>query len=654
MIQLQHIKKTYQMGAVQVQALSDVSLSIGRGEFVAIMGASGSGKSTLLHILGLLDKPDSGSYSIGGEEVSVFKDRELAVLRNTLAGFVFQQFHLLSRVTALENVELPLVYAGKRKLKEKALKRLEEVGLGPRMKHRPNELSGGEQQRVAIARALVNDPLVLFADEPTGNLDSKTEEEIIKVLESLNRQGITIIMVTHEKEVAVRARRIITMRDGKILSDETVKHGPSNSPTAENAVSVGSLMKEIRSSGMGAHFFDHCRQALHAIFSHKLRSFLSMLGITIGVTAVIAMLALGEGAKESISQRLASLGSNLLSVSPGSRRLHGVAMEAGAVTRFTLQDSEALLKLPQVKRTSCSVRGRGQMVYKNKNWNTTVQGNESSYAAMRASVPKIGRFFTDEEVRSRAKVVVLGATVVNNLFENENPLGRDVKINRINFKVIGILPEKGSGGWRDQDDVVVIPITTAMYRLLGKEYVDSIDVEIKDSNLMEEAQKAMRDVIRKRAHLAKDAEDNFEIRNMAEIQETLESTTTTMTLLLGFIAAISLLVGGIGIMNIMLVSVTERTKEIGLRKAIGAGSGDLLIQFLIEAVMMTVLGGCIGIAFGWGIAKSLSLIAGWATKVSLQSVLVSTSFSILIGVVFGVWPARQASRMNPVEALRYE
>ncbi len=654
MIELKNISKFYKIGTIGVQALDNVSLSINQGDFVAIMGASGSGKSTLLHILGFLDKPDSGTYFLGNEEISVLEESDLAILRNRLAGFVFQQFHLLARVSALKNVELPLIYAGKRKQNNKACKRLKEVALEQRSHHRPNELSGGEQQRVAIARSLVNDPLILFADEPTGNLDSKTEEEIMTLLEALNREGITIIMVTHEKEVAERAKRILTMRDGKILSDKRIKPVSTDEKEITDQISIQEIVRDSRKSAGGAKFLDHLRQALNAIFAHKLRSFLSMLGITIGVMAVIAMLALGEGAKESISKSLASLGSNLLSIRPGAREMHHVQLEAGAVTRFTLQDSEVISKLNEVKRTSSGIRGRSQIVYQNKNCSTTLQGNESSYAPMRASVPEKGRFFTDEEVKSRAKVVVLGMTVVNNLFGTENPLGLQVKINKINFKVIGILPKKGSNGWHDQDDLVIIPITTAMYRVLGKEYVDSIDVEIKDSSLMDAAQESIRRLIRKRAHLAKDAEDNFQIRNMAEIQETVASTTKTMTMLLGFIAGISLFVGGIGIMNIMLVSVTERTKEIGLRKAIGAKSSDLLSQFLIESIVMSFLGGVFGILLGAGIANILSMTAGWATKLSINSILISTSFSIVIGIVFGVWPAQKAAKMNPVEALRYE
>ena len=677
MIELRNINKTYRTGKIAFQALRDVSISIGQGEFVAIMGPSGSGKSTLLHLLGLLDRPDSGSYTIYDKEISSCNEQELACLRNHLIGFVFQQFHLLARTSAIDNAHLPLTYSGNRQNKTRASQRLKEVGLAHREDHKPNELSGGEQQRVAIARALVNDPLIVFADEPTGNLDTQSEEEIIKILEALNRQGKTIIMVTHEKEIAEHARRIIFMRDGKIVSD---KRKDSAGHTVENMLgdNAKEIQKQVRDDRMddresafsteqhrieqvlnavnttGAKLPDHFQQAIQAILSHKVRAFLSILGILIGVAAVIAMLALGAGARASLEQRLASLGSNLLSVRPGSPRLRGVALETGSVTRFTVRDADAIAKLSPVKMVTPNVSGRGQVVYSNKNWSTRLEGVGVNYAEMRASVPILGRFFTEEELRSRGKVAVLGLTVARELFADNDPVGAEIKINRINFQVIGVLPEKGATGWRDQDDVIVIPISTAMYRVLGKDYVDGIDVEVRGPELIEQAQGEIEGLIVRRHRLTGDINESVDIRNMAEIQETLASTTKTMSWLLGSIAVISLLVGGIGIMNIMLVSVTERTREIGLRKAIGARARDIMTQFIIEAIVMSVSGGLIGIAVGIGIAAALSFAAGWTTKVSFSAVALATIFSIAVGMVFGIWPARKASQLNPIEALRYE
>ncbi|MBU2102873.1 MAG: ABC transporter permease, partial [Candidatus Omnitrophica bacterium] len=548
MIKVDTVHKIYHMGSVEVRALQGVSLEIATGEFVAIMGPSGSGKSTLMHILGLLDRPDAGEFYLGQRKINDLSDEELSAIRNRLVGFVFQQFHLLPRMTALENAELPLIYAGKRHLKEKAEQRIQEVGLATRMDHRPNELSGGQQQRVAIARSLVNDPLIIMADEPTGNLDSKSQEEIMAILENLNQKGKTIIMVTHEKEVAAHARRIIHMRDGRITSDEK-SHTSFQSPQESQADAIiDVVLSKSERKARQTEFWDYLRQAAGAMVSHKMRSFLSILGILIGVAAVIAMLAVGQGAKESIEKQLAGLGSNLLVVRPGSARVHGVAMESGAVTRFTLQDVASIAKLSDVvKRASPSVAGRGQMVYGNKNWNTRVEGVGVDYAQMRAAKPEIGRFFTDDEVKTREKVILLGTTVARELFGDANPLGETIKLNLGNFRVIGILPSKGANTFHDQDDTAIIPITTAMFRVFGKEYVDSINVEAKSADLIDAAQAAISGLIIKEHRLSsKDAEDSFQIRNMSDIKDTLEATTKTMSLLLGSIAAISLLVGGIG------------------------------------------------------------------------------------------------------------
>jgi len=656
MIELKNINKTYQMGKVEVKALSDVSLKAGSGEFIAIMGASGSGKSTLMHILGLLDRPDSGSYFLAEKEITDRTDSELATLRNRFIGFVFQQFHLLPRMTALENAELPLIYAGKRHLKEKAKKEIEGVGLGDRLNHRPNELSGGQQQRVAIARALVNEPLILLADEPTGNLDSKSKEEIIGILKSLNQKGKTVIVVTHELEVAQHAKRVIQMRDGKIISDKIniQATGISELSSLEGDLIDETLSKRHKVAGE-TKFMDYARQAIFAMLSHKMRSLLSILGILIGVAAVIAMLALGAGAKESIEEQLASLGSNLLLVRAGSAKTHGIALEAGAVTRFTFADVTAMARLSDmIARISPSVAGRGQLVYGNKNWNTQVEGCGVDYAEMRAFVPTSGRFFTEQEVKMREKVALIGVTVSRELFGDADSLGETIKINLLNFKVIGVLPEKGANAFHDQDDIVLIPITTAMYRVFGKQYIDSIFLEAKSPEVLDEAQDALFNLVMKQHHLTKDQEDTFQIRNMADIKKTLEATTKTMSLLLGAIAAISLLVGGIGIMNIMLVSVTERTREIGLRKAIGATNKDIMVQFLIEAILMSFIGGIAGILLGSGAAALINILAGWSVRVSAFSIILATVFSLVVGVVFGIWPAKKASKLDPIEALRYE
>lgn len=653
MIELKNIVKTYHIGTIEVKAVQGVSLTIGAGEFVAIMGASGSGKSTLMHLMGLLDRPDQGQYLLAGQPVEGFSDEQMALVRNRLIGFVFQQFHLLPRMTAIENAGLPLIYAGKRNEEERVRRKLTDVGLASRMTHKPNELSGGQQQRVAIARALVNDPLIIFADEPTGNLDTKSKDEIMGILLELHRQGKTIVMVTHESEMAEYAERVINMRDGVVISDQRkVKKTSSEGPIE----SIPNLSKLSSAAYDQLKVFDSAHQAVSAMIGHKVRSFLSILGILIGVGAVIAMLALGSGAQKSIQEQLASLGSNLLMVRPGSPRVGGVALQSGAVTRLTTQDIAAIAQLPNgIKSVSGSVQGRAQVVYGSHNWNTQLEGVDVAYEQMRASQPVAGRFFSNEELKQRDKVVLLGTTVAQELFGDENPVGKMVKINLISFRVIGVLPPKGANTFRDQDDTIMVPLTTAMYRVLGKQYVDSIYVEAASPEEIESAQNAISNLLVKRHRVrGEGADEAFQVRNMSDIKEALSSTTKTMSWLLGSIAAISLLVGGIGIMNIMLVSVSERTREIGLRKAIGATRQDIMVQFLVEAVLMSLIGGIAGVALGVGVAVLITVLAGWAVKVSVFSIVLATVFSLFVGLVFGLAPAYKASLLNPIEALRYE
>ena len=654
MLELVDVHRTYLIGESTVYALRGVSLTIEQGEFVAIMGASGSGKSSLLQILGLLDNPDKGEYRIFGNNVNTMSEDEQAGVRNNVAGFVFQQFHLLKRMDIVDNVRLPYIYSGiKGSFRQEAIERLKMVGLEQRIDHTPNQLSGGEQQRVAIARALVRDPLIIFADEPTGNLDTKNSGEIMKILQGLHAEGKTIIMVTHETDIAAYARRVITMRDGVIITDER-KPGMEASIAA-----VAESGFDIHGAGKGSlwqdgRFIGFIAQAFQAILANKMRSFLSVLGILVGVASVIAMMALGEGAKASMQEQLKSMGSNMLSIRAGSAKIRGAAQGAGAVARFTFPDVEEIASLHTlVKNASGVVNGAGRIVFGNKNWSTNLTGVGYDYGTMRAALPTVGRWFTREEIQTREKVAIIGVTVVKELFGTTNPLGKTVKINRINFTIIGIAPAKGFSGPQDEDDIVIIPVNTAMYRVLGKNYLSGIFVEVASPTLIEKTKSDISALIRKR-HRLKEDDDSFNIRDMTEIQKMLSSTTQTMSLLLGSIAAISLVVGGIGIMNIMLVSVTERTREIGLRKAIGARKNDIMLQFLVESVGMTVSGGFIGIVLGIGISLILSYFAGWSVITSPISVVLATAFSALTGIFFGLWPARKAAALKPVEALRYE
>jgi macrolide transport system ATP-binding/permease protein len=401
-------------------------------------------------------------------------------------------------------------------------------------------------------------------------------------------------------------------------------------------------------------FLGFMAQAFQAILANKMRSFLSVLGIFVGVASVIAMMALGEGAKAAMQEQLKSMGSNMLSIRAGSANFHGASQGAGAVARFTFSDVEEIAALKSmVKCATGVVNGAGRIVYGNKNWSSSLTGVGYEYGTMRATIPTVGRWFTRDEIQKREKVAIIGVTVVKELFGNSNPVGRTIKINRINFMVIGIAPAKGFSGAHDEDDVVLLPVTTAMYRVLGKDYLSGIFVEVSSPLLIEQAKSAISELIVKR-HRLKPDDDSFNIRDMTEIQKMLSSTTQTMSLLLGSIAAISLVVGGIGIMNIMLVSVTERTREIGLRKAIGARKADIMLQFLVESVGLTISGGIIGIITGIGVSLMLAIFAGWAVKTSMMSVVVATAFSALIGIFFGLWPARKAAELKPLEALRYE
>jgi macrolide transport system ATP-binding/permease protein len=649
MIELKDICKTYRMGETSVAALRGISLTIEPGDFVAITGPSGSGKSTLMHMIGLLDVPDSGSYRLFGKEVARLEEDELAVLRREAIGFVFQQFNLLPRISAGENVAMPLLYSRHYLDLARAETLLGQVGLKDRVHHKSNELSGGQQQRVAIARALVNAPRIILADEPTGNLDTASQQEILTVLKDLNREGITVVIVTHEEEVAREARRRIRVRDGVIQSDE--RTGPPGH-AAPRLAPVPRPPDRWHLKEIG----EHLHQGLRSLATNKVRTALSMLGILIGVAAVVAMLALGRGAQKAIETQLASLGSNLLVLRQGAVRIAGVAQEAGAATRLTIDDVAAIKEnIAGVKEVSPSVSGRARVTYGNKNWNTQILGAGPGYARMRAAQPQIGRFFTEAENQRRSRLAVVGLTVVRELFVDQDPVGEFIKINRINFQIIGVLPEKGATSWRDQDDIIVLPVQTAMYRLLGKNYVDYIDIEAASSEELEPVVEATREFMFTRHRIPpSQRQDAFEVRNLADIRATMAESSRTMSLLLAAIAGISLVVGGIGIMNIMLVSVTERTREIGLRKAVGARRRDILSQFLAETVVVSVTGGLAGIALGWLVTFLMSRFAGWTAAITVDAVLLAFLFSAGIGILFGIYPARKAAGLNPIVALHYE
>ena len=706
LIEILNLDKTYRVGEVEIKALKDVTLKIKRGEILAIMGSSGSGKSTLMNILGCLDRPTAGRYLLEGVDVASLGDEALADIRGRRIGFVFQSFNLLSRASAAENVELPLFYTGgAQDGARRAGELLRLVGLAGREANHPNQLSGGQQQRVAIARALVNDPAILLADEPTGNLDTRNSNEIMEIIRRLNlERGLTIILVTHESEVAAYADRIITLRDGMVISDER-KTSAAPRPTPRSA--PGSALAV--SSGFGAFAWMALVAAWRALRRNKMRSALTMLGVFIGVAAVIATVAVGEGASASVREQIQSLGSNLIVVLPGATTSNGVRAGFGSNSTLTVADADALLKeAPAVSLVSYIDRQVAQVVNGDRNWSTSINGVTSSYLPVRDWPVVTGRNFTQEEERSGAAVCLLGQTVANNLFgEGENPVGAIIRIKNVPIRVIGVLIAKGQSNFgQDQDDVVLMPFYTAERKVLGTSQVTAtvpssstgstnpvlnpyaglpsttasspvyqsssavvspfgsppkisgvvnmIFIQARDAAEIDAAQEEVGQVLHRRHHIMPAQEDDFTVRSLSDIAQASESASRVLTLLLGTVASISLLVGGIGIMNILLVSVTERTREIGIRKAIGARRVQILFQFLIEAILLSVMGGLAGIVLGIVASKLISALAGWPVLVSPTAVGGGFIFSAFIGIFFGYYPASKASMLDPIEALRYE
>jgi len=652
MITLENVTKTYQMGETTVNALRGVSLRIERGEFVSLIGASGSGKSTLLHMIGLLDRPDTGILRINNRDTAELPDDEVSKLRSETIGFVFQQFHLLKRMTAFDNVELPLIYAKGDQRSADPASLLDRVGLGDRSHHKPNELSGGQQQRVAIARALVRRPSIVLADEPTGNLDSKSGAEIMSLLRELHAEGLTVVLVTHEPSIAAAADRTIRVHDGQVVEDVR-KPVTAVKPAPQPITAVPELL--LSRQVQWNLFLLNFQQAARGLWSNKLRTCLSALGIIIGVAAVIVMLALGHAAQVSVQRQIAMLGSNRLVITPNSQNTGGVRQKAGAVSRLTLEDAMGIDgRVPTVAAVSGNVRGGVQAVYGHNNVSTTLQGSMPGYTTVWSAQPVYGRFFTLDECRERARVAVIGTTVCTNLFGSENPIGKTIEINHIPFLVIGILPLKGTSNGDDVDDQIIVPLQTAMYRVLGKKFVDWIDTSASDSNVVDETMDKLQDLTQEWPHIPGVTTNSYRVFNTAAVAQAFKAVTSTISLMLAGVAAISLVVGGIGIMNIMLVSVTERTREIGLRKALGARRRDIQAQFLIESVTLCLGGGFLGIAIGWGITLGIGAFQGVWMNPSFISIVLSCGFSVAVGIGFGYWPAVLASRLDPIEALRYE
>ncbi len=717
LIELRDVYKTYHLGEIDVPVLKGISLRVSQGEFVALMGTSGSGKTTLMNILGCLDRPSSGEYRLEGQDVVALSADEWAQLRNQKLGFVFQTFNLLPRTSALENVMMPLSYTAEHLSDQEARRRAEDllrmVGLGGRQDHEPSQLSGGEQQRVAIARALINRPSLLFADEPTGNLDSRTSEEVLELFRQLNEEeGVTIILVTHDEDVARSAKRIVKISDGVVEAEERL---PEKAQAGQVSSSLAAGLKGamLRTGWAWLRLQWMVRTALNGLRRNVLRAALTTLGIIIGVAAVIAMMEIGRGSSTAIQQTIASMGANNLLILPGTASSGGVSFGAGSVMTLTPHDSEAILnECPAIKGAAPIVRARTQVIYGNRNWVPVfIYGSTPAFLDVREWGLAEGDAFTDRDVRNVSKVCLLGQRLVRELFQGESPIGKEVRVQNVSFRVIGTLSAKGANMMGiDQDDILLAPWTTIKFRVTGSSAatanqsaaaaattsgsstsqqvntlnqiypqiqnqlyplpsatqaadtplpvrfinVDQVLTAARSTKEIPAALKQITQLLRERHRIRPGAPEDFSIRDMTEMSKALSSTAGMMTKLLLAVALISLLVGGVGIMNIMLVSVTERTREIGLRMAVGAWGRDILQQFLAEAVILCFCGGVAGIVVGRGVSYLVRILLRWPTELSLEAIFAAFAVSVSVGIIFGYYPAWKASRLDPIIALRYE
>ena len=650
LIRIKNLYRRFKSGEGEVTILNDLNLEIEAGEMVAIIGQSGSGKSTLMNILGCLDRPSAGEYYINGKNATDLSPQERAALRREYIGFIFQRYHLLADLKAWENVAIPAIYAGTdgeaREKRAKAL--LTRLGLGERTEHKPGQLSGGQQQRVSIARALMNGGQIIFADEPTGALDSHSGEEVMKILGELHAEGHTIILVTHDRHIAEHADRVIEIKDGKIIADHRQQHEETVSSTADTAPTG-----KKTAFGAAGRFTSAIHMAWRAILGHKLRAFLTMLGIIIGIASVVSVVALGQGAQQQVLSQISDLGSNTIEIFPGrfgDRR-------AGRIRTLVPADAAILAQQSFIDSATPTVNASPTIRHGNKDYTGNLTGVGDQYFQVQNIPITAGRAFSARDIDDYAALAILdkkGAETLYNSSEADNyanAIGQVLLLNNVPVRIIGIADTDKQNRFGGSNSInVYMPYTSAMNRLLGRNNVSGITLRISDDADPVAAEDAITRILTRR-HGSQD----FSLFNSDSLRKAITSSTQVFTLLISAIAAIALVVGGIGVMNIMLVSVTERTQEIGIRMAVGARQSDILMQFLIEALMLCLLGGALGIALAYGIGWLFNQSGAEIRLIySTSSVIAAVICSSSIGILFGYLPARNAARLDPVEALSRE
>lgn len=648
LIQLSHIIREFPAGESTIQVLQDINLNIHAGEMVAIIGASGSGKSTLMNILGCLDKPTRGVYTIGGRITSELSSDELAELRREHFGFIFQRYHLLNALSAEGNVEVPAIYAGVKKesRRQKVNEILTRLGLADKLHNKPTQLSGGQQQRVSIGRALINGGQIILADEPTGALDKKSGDEVMAILRELHSQGHTIIIVTHDPKIAKSAQRIIEISDGHIISDAVNSSFVVDSSEHRNVKYINKGKTRDTLLAKFDRFKDAFKMAILSMCSQRLRSFLTMLGIIIGIASVVSVVALGEGSRQQILADISAIGTSTLEIYPGS----GFGdRNASKITTLRSVDAEALSQESYIHSATPNVSTSVYFRNGNQALSGTVSGVGEQFFAVKGYNIIRGKAFNVNSITHFAQDAVIDENTVKRLFPNQDPIGQVFYVGQLPVKVIGVAARKNQG-WSNENLNVWLPYSTVINRMLGQTKLRSITVRVKDDVDLSVAEQAIERLMLKR-HGIKD----FFIFNSDSIRQTIESTTATMTLLVSAIALISLVVGGIGVMNIMLVSVTERTREIGVRMAVGARSSDILQQFLIEAVLVCLIGGTLGIVLSLIIGAVFAyFVTTFAMSFSLSAIVAAFTCSSFIGIIFGYFPAKRAAKLDPIYALERE